>query len=317
MRISAIIPAYNAADYICQTLDSIAGQSRRPDEVIVCDDGSNDDTASRAEEHPLRPTVLRCENGGVASARNNAIKVATGDLVANIDADDIWHPEYLQRIEEAFQANPDATAAFARYRSFLDEDGPPEWTSKDTENTEVIPMALPEFLEFEQTGMPVLPSYYVMRRSALDRLGPQPYVEEHVCGETLAVVPILAAMGPTLQLPARLGQYRMHSGSITSGEVRAARWMVRVAQDMVDRAQALGLDRESIREIRTYAGYWSRKSGRRLGGGGLKGEGRKAILTGLKQGHEFKTLAVLIASLVPGLGSRVWRRQWRADSAQK
>ena len=317
MRLSAIIPAYNAAEYICQTLDSIHAQTRRPDEVIVCDDGSTDATADLATAHPLAPTVLRCENGGVARARNTAIEASSGDLVANIDADDIWHPEYLQRMEEALAANPDATAAFSRYRTFLDEDGPPAWSPRDTADTGVKRLALAEFLAFEQRGMPVLPSYHVMRRTALDQLQPHPYREDHVCGETLAVVPILAAMGPTLQLPAILGQYRMHSGSITSTELRTARWMVRVAREMAQRAQTLGFDRESLHEIRRYAGYWSVKSGRRLGGGGFRGEGRRAIFTGFRQGRDPRALAVFFASVVPGLGSRVWRRQWRADSARR
>ena len=317
MRISAIIAAYNAADHIAETLDSLHAQKRPPDEVIICDDGSSDDTALRAESHPTSPKVLRCENGGVACARNNAIEVATGDLVANIDADDIWHEEYLQRMESALAQFPESPAAFSRYKTFLSEEGQKPWTAQDTENNDVIPMEIHEFLQFEQTGMPVLPSYYVMRSSALKRLGTRPYREEHVCGETLAVVPMLAAMGSTLCLPARLGQYRLHGGSITGSEIKTARWMVRVAEEMIERSEELGFDPNTRKEIRRYAGYWSRKSGRRLGGGGFRGEGRKAVFTGFKQGHEMKTMAILLASLVPGMGSRVWRRQWRPESAQK
>lgn len=318
MRISVTIAAYNSAAYIEETLDSLLAQTRKPDEVVVCDDGSTDDTAALAESHAIKPHVFRRENGGVSRARNDAIEATTGDLVANIDSDDLWHEQYLARMEQSLIASPDAPAAFCRFAPFVNSDGPRACDdAEDASNTDVIPMNLHDFLEYERTGLPALPSFLVMRRTALERLGNRPYCDDHLCGENLLVFPMLAAMGPMLYLPARLGRYRMHGGSITGDEIESARWMVRVSGEMIQRAQELGFDREQEHDIRRYAAAWSRKSARRLGGSGFKAEGRSALLSSFRQSSEMKTLGILMASWVPGLGLRVWRRQWRPDSAQK
>ena len=73
MRLSVVIPAYNASSLLGETLDSVAGQVRSPDEVIVVDDGSVDDTNDIARKHPAVTKVLRRENGGIAAARNDGI----------------------------------------------------------------------------------------------------------------------------------------------------------------------------------------------------------------------------------------------------
>lgn len=97
-RVSVIIPAYNGAATIDETLDSVRAQTLREIEIIVIDDGSTDDTASRVERHMLedpRIRLLRNANGGVARARNAGIAEARAGLIAPLDADDLWHPEKL------------------------------------------------------------------------------------------------------------------------------------------------------------------------------------------------------------------------------
>src|SRR5690606_5731950 len=100
-KISVIIPAYNAANTVTETLDSVARQTRRPFEVIVVDDGSVDSTAeivrSFANRLP-RLQIIGTPNGGVSRARNAGIAAATGDIIAPLDADDLWQPTYLERL---------------------------------------------------------------------------------------------------------------------------------------------------------------------------------------------------------------------------
>ncbi len=98
--VSVIIPAYNAAGTISATLESVRAQTYAPLEIIVVDDGSTDATPSilkavAAEEPRLR--IIRQQNAGVARARNRALAEAQGEWIATIDADDIWHPEKLER----------------------------------------------------------------------------------------------------------------------------------------------------------------------------------------------------------------------------
>jgi len=98
--VSVIIPAYNAAPFIEGALRSALDQTYKHLEVVVVDDGSQDDTAARVEAvaaEDARVVLLRQENAGVAAARNLAISHARGTFIAPLDADDRWHPTKLER----------------------------------------------------------------------------------------------------------------------------------------------------------------------------------------------------------------------------
>jgi hypothetical protein len=86
--VSAIIPAYNAAQFIGKSIESALAQSHHLLEIIVVDDGSQDETAVVAEGYPI--TVIRQTNGGPASARNAGAEAASGEWLAFLDHDDSW-----------------------------------------------------------------------------------------------------------------------------------------------------------------------------------------------------------------------------------
>jgi len=102
--ISVIIPAYNAAAFIRETLDSVLTQSSMPLEVLIVNDGSTDDTRPiidrYAKEHPqLFITVFNQENKGIGAARNKGLFEAKGHFVAFLDADDLWYPKKLEEVQ--------------------------------------------------------------------------------------------------------------------------------------------------------------------------------------------------------------------------
>ncbi len=92
--ISVVIPAYNAAKTLRSTLDSVHAQTLQPLEIIVFDDGSADETAAVAQA--AGATVIRSRNVGISRARNAAMNSASGEWVALLDADDLWHPRKLE-----------------------------------------------------------------------------------------------------------------------------------------------------------------------------------------------------------------------------
>jgi len=99
-KVAVVIPAFNAAATIDETLASVRAQSWDALEIIVVDDGSQDDTADRAAAHATadaRIRLIRKVNGGVASARNLGIAEATAELIAPVDADDLWRPDKIER----------------------------------------------------------------------------------------------------------------------------------------------------------------------------------------------------------------------------
>lgn len=98
--VSVIIPAYNAAATILDTLRSVSAQTYPNLEILVVDDGSRDDTARVVEQYALTEPRLRLivqANAGAAAARNLAIEHARGRFIAPIDADDLWHPTRVEK----------------------------------------------------------------------------------------------------------------------------------------------------------------------------------------------------------------------------
>jgi Glycosyl transferase family 2 len=116
---SVIIPVFNAAATINDTIASVRAQTLPDFEIIAVDDGSTDDSlaillAIAAEEPRLR--VVSVTNGGVSAARNLGSELAKGELIAFLDADDLWMPEKLQCHHAAHQVDPDLALSFAQIR---------------------------------------------------------------------------------------------------------------------------------------------------------------------------------------------------------
>jgi glycosyltransferase involved in cell wall biosynthesis len=102
-RVSVIIPAYNAEPHLGETLAAVETQTYRDWEVVVADDGSTDETVEIAEAFGDRFTVLRgSSNEGPAAARNRAVAASSGELIALLDADDLWLPSYLERMVKLY-----------------------------------------------------------------------------------------------------------------------------------------------------------------------------------------------------------------------
>lgn len=111
--VSVIVPAYNAETTLSETLESIAAQTYRNLEIVVVDDGSTDRTreiASRFAATDARARVVSIPNSGVAVARNTGAAATSGPLLAPIDADDLWHPRYLETLVGLMLAAPEPPA---------------------------------------------------------------------------------------------------------------------------------------------------------------------------------------------------------------
>lgn len=123
--VTTIVPAWNTAATLAETLASALAQTYPAHEIVVIDDGSSDATPRIAEEHARRHPairVVRQENRGLPGARNRGIDEARGAFVAPLDADDLWHPEKIARQVAALKAAPDAALAYGWFRR-IDEAG--------------------------------------------------------------------------------------------------------------------------------------------------------------------------------------------------
>ena len=96
MTVTVVIPAYNSGRYIGKAIDSVLAQTRKPDEIIVVDDGSTDNTAGVAARYESQIRYIHQQNAGASVARNTGIQSARSEWVAFLDADDEWLTENLE-----------------------------------------------------------------------------------------------------------------------------------------------------------------------------------------------------------------------------
>ncbi len=111
MNISVIIPTYNRYKFLQRALESVYTQTYKPNEVIVIDDGSNDETSTIKKLFPHIKYIYQ-KNSGVSSARNLGIKNATNEWVAFLDSDDTWHNNKLQKQVDFHKENPNIKMSY-------------------------------------------------------------------------------------------------------------------------------------------------------------------------------------------------------------
>ncbi len=112
--VSVIINTYNSARFIHSTLASVMNQTWTDFELIVVDDGSQDDTLLQlAQVHDSRLRIYPYPNGGIAVSRNRGLQLASAELIAFLDHDDRWHPDKLEQQVAALSAHPQAALAYS------------------------------------------------------------------------------------------------------------------------------------------------------------------------------------------------------------
>lgn len=127
-KVSVIVPTYNVTAYITEALDSLRAQTFRDFETVVVNDGCPDTENLEKVLEPFRDEIVyvKQENQGLAGARNTGIRAARGQLIALLDPDDLWEPDYLKVQTEALDANPDADLVYPNGTIF----GETSWAGK-------------------------------------------------------------------------------------------------------------------------------------------------------------------------------------------
>lgn len=184
MKVSVIIPVYNAAELIGRCLASIRQQTFADYEVIAVDDGSTDDSGSRLDAYARDPRirVVHQPNRGQGAARNAALRLARGDYVLMVDADDFIHPRLLEFAVGAAESWRSDFVAFD-YRKVSSEEVEgvvAEW-AYDQEVPQVVPLPSCAFDWFVGTRRTPTPWQILYRRSTLSgRFFPEGVIYEDV-----------------------------------------------------------------------------------------------------------------------------------------
>ena len=207
---SVVIPCYNVQDYLPEALNSVAAQTLPVREIILVDDGSRIPIEKPASWEGPPLTILRTGNRGLAAARNLGIQHGHGDLIAFLDADDLWHPRKVEVQTSILEAKPDAVAC---YSQCLTKPGffgfgpypPVEVTSK-------------EFLLVMWHSLFFPPSAVVVRRPTLVEVGC--FRENLGNGEDIELWLRLLTRGRIEQAAEPLTEYRQHDQQFTKNVAR-------------------------------------------------------------------------------------------------
>ncbi len=302
LRVSVVIPAYNAARFLPSAVASLRAQSRAVDEIIVVDDGSRDDTRQVVAGLGADIVYVHQENAGVSAARNRGIARATGELVGFLDADDFWMPEKVERQVAVFRRHPDVAlvasdrcdvddqgrilldSLFRRQnlaKLFLDLDGAP------------LPQALGRLVRTN-----FLPTSSVMvRKAALAEVG---VFETSIrFGEDLDLWARIAARYGVVCLPQVLVRYRLHDSNATLQTEQLFKDVVKVMQRIRDWGRpalaSQGLDADALVANAWWElGYWYFQSEH-------PGRARGPMWASLREKASVRALKYAVLSLLPGV----------------
>jgi glycosyltransferase involved in cell wall biosynthesis len=211
MTTTCIVSSYNYAQFICEAVDSALAQTVAFDEIIIVDDGSTDGTVtllkSRYANHPSIQIVSK-ENQGQLSCFNEGFRRSSGDIAFFLDADDIYEPDYLEKMLDVYRREPGVDFVFCGRRDF----GRRERGLKSTRDQDFGYSVILTALLREWIGGAT--SCLSMRRAVLDKILPLPFLDSWRTRADDCLVFGASLAGARKSYLARpLVRYRVHEGN--------------------------------------------------------------------------------------------------------
>jgi glycosyltransferase involved in cell wall biosynthesis len=206
-KVSVVIPAYNAEEYLTETIRSVFAQTYRDYEIIAVDDGSTDNTLRALRRFEPRIKVLTKPNGGPASARNLAINNSTGEYIAFLDSDDIWIRDKLEEQVAFLDKNTEMGLLFGEALMFVDEKGEKKIQGKIGYTGD------PGFCQLLY-GDFIPNSTVIIRRSCVDKIGLLNESKELIAAEDYEYWMRIAKVFPIAGIPRPLVYYRIREGNL-------------------------------------------------------------------------------------------------------
>jgi glycosyltransferase involved in cell wall biosynthesis len=213
--VSVVIPTYNYGRFIPDAVERVLAQTYQDFEIIVVDDGSTDDTQKRLEPYMDRIRFIQQQNQGCSTARNTGIQAATGEWIAFMDADDLWHPRKLE-IQMAYLARHPGVGLLATDSLMnVSADWPAVSSASDPPSTDIS-------LEDIVIRSRFAPSTVVVRKECFDKVGM--FDTELGSVEDRDMWIRIACHYSVAQVHAPLIWYRIHNGSMSFVAERMVRF---------------------------------------------------------------------------------------------
>ncbi len=322
MKVSVVIPTHNSAATIEATLDSVISQTASPHEILIMDDGSTDHTVELLARYRNRITVFQKSNQGVAQARNVLCRHAQGDLIAFLDHDDLWHPDYLAIQQKLFKTYPQAALFFTGHDNFYGHGGY-QWKNPPTGLPADVEVIAPlNFLErYHRTpGSFASMSFCCIPKMVLNQLGEEPFCA-HVSGvDDFHLFHQLLLVGPIVYDASPLVAYRITPGAQSANLLKAVEKAVMALEFLQPR-----FDRHpDARLRRAFNAAFSaqrREYGRILMGTGQPKKAREQLWISMRHSYHpvslTKSLTFLLLMGVPNQFQPRWPSEWKNSHSLK
>lgn len=257
--VTVIVPAYNASDYISETIQSIINQTYPNLEIIVVDDGSTDGTKEIVNSFGSKVKYIYQKNSGsCASPRNTGLKNARGEYVTFFDADDVMMAEKIESQVADLHKHPDAVISISNYWNFTE-------TKRFNDHFSACPLLRPNInnsyngtfqLSSEECREILLEENFAIASSPLfrteivKRLGG--FDESLKACEDFHLIYRVAMRGPCI-LNSRIGFYRrMHDGNMSSDNERMLRYLAQSRRSLYDQENMPQLKNRLKSRVRGY-----------------------------------------------------------------
>jgi len=314
MKISVVIPTYNSAAFIQTTLESVLHQTVPPDEILVMDDGSSDSTVSILNTYIPQVTVFQQQNKGVAGARNKLCELAQGELIAFLDHDDIWHPNYLEVQCKLFADYPSAVAFFTGHVNFSGY-GVYDWNSNSPKHLNDIKVMTPlSFIKQynRTTGYFASMSYCCIPKKVLTEIGPEPFCVSGA--DDFYLFNLLPLFGPVVYATVPLAAYRMTAAAQSENLIKSFALALQAFELLETRYKAVH-DRTLYKSFKMAYASKRRHYAKILMGAGKTSQARKQLLYSLKKISNpvsiAKSLALLLVTCMPSPLQPNWPPAYR------
>jgi glycosyltransferase involved in cell wall biosynthesis len=247
--VSVIIPAYNAELYLAEAIESVFAQTYQAVELIVVDDGSTDNTAAIAGKFGDSVRLIHQTNQGLSAARNTGIKNAQGEIIALLDADDLWESCFLEVMVSALEQNPQMIGAYCGFQ-YINAEG-------NVVGRPSLKVVAPEL--FHKTllynGNWLVPSGVIFRKRVALEVGLFDEEIGPVADTDLWIK--LSSRGPLIGLPQPLIKYRQHDGNMSKDPQRMITASRRLTEKVFGPAEGNVLSWPKHKVIAYRNHYWS------------------------------------------------------------
>ncbi|RJG01899.1 glycosyltransferase family 2 protein [Noviherbaspirillum sedimenti] len=225
--LSLIIPAYNRADLICETIESALKQTRPFAEIIVVNDGSTDHTLDVLQKYIDRIQIIQTPNQGVQAARNEGVAAANSKYITLCDSDDLLDPRFVEILQSCLETSPDCDILYCNFIPFDEHSNypdkfslAPDWFFDGAESNGNLITEIPDLYVRLMTYQPLFPTGSTMKKAFYQEIGGYDSKFKSVGSEDLEFLLRAVSLGRLGVLLQPLGRVRKHAGNDSRNSMR-------------------------------------------------------------------------------------------------